>query len=245
MNKQSLLKACRALLFPAFLIFAAALLKTILSITAVLVIAMDSDSIYLTVYYFLNEILSLLLPLLTAVLLFTFCRHGMLSLLLPFMILYELIFVFCHAVETAFYCQLVFDSFFWWESEDFRFLFDLSLESLGAVLLFGGCALIAYAVLPKPYRSAKDIPSNEEQSKRLISRSILFICAIFLVGAFINECITYTVPTLQDVANGYSVLLPLDAVYIVFKYLFYVLLATVGYLLGIRIDRRFSKKLSS
>ncbi len=244
MNKQTILKACRASLFPLFLIFAAAVLKTILSISAVLVIEMDSDSFYLTVYYFLNEILSLLLPLLTAVLLFNFCRHGAIVLLFPFMVAYELIFVFCHAVETAFYCQLVFDSFFWWESEDVEFMLSLSLETFGSVLFFGLCALIAYAALPKKFRTQEIDAPKDSTSERPIARSVLIVCAIFLVGAFVNECIAYTVPTLQDVANGYSVLLPSDAVYIVFKYLFYVLLAGIGYFFGIRIDRHFTKKLS-
>jgi hypothetical protein len=240
MNKQTMLKYCRALIFPVFLIFAAAVFKTVLSIAAVLVIALDSDSIYLTVYYFLNEILSLLLPLLTAVLLFTLCRHGALALLLPFMLLYQLIFVFCHVIETSFYCQLVFDSFFWWESEDFMFLIDLSLETLGSVLLFGLCALTAYALVPKAYRTHE----KEKDASRFIARSLLVICVVFLLGAFLNECFTYTVPILQDVANGYSVLLPIDAVYIVFKYLFYIFLVGIGYFLGIRIDRYYSKKLS-
>lgn len=244
MNKQTVSKACRALLFPLFLIFATAVLKTILSIAAVLVIAMDPNSIYLSVYYFLNEILSLLLPLLTAVLLFTVCRHGALLILFPFMLIYQLIFVFCHVIETAFYCQLVFDSFFWWESEDVQFLLDLSLETLGSVLLFGCCALIAYALLPKSCKMQNGTLPEEKSASRPVVRSILVICAIFLTGALINECITYTVPTLQDVANGYSVLLPIDAVYIVFKYLFYGILAVIGYFFGIKIDRRFAKKLS-
>ena len=244
MNKPSISKACHALLFPLFLIFAAAVLKTVLSIAAVLVIAMDSNSVFITAYYFINEILSFMLPLLTAILLFTFCRRGMLRLLLPFMLIYQLIFIFCHAVETAFYCQLVFDSFFWWESEDFTFLLGLSLETLGSVLLFGLCALIAYAILPKSNKIQNgELPANNADI-RPIKRSILTICAIFLVCAFINECINYTIPTLQDVTSGYSVLLPIDAVYIVFKYLFYVLLAAVGYVLGIKLDRSFEKKLS-
>ena len=155
-------------------------------------------------------------------------------MLVLWMVGYQIIFLLFHVIVTAFYCNLFYDSFFWWESEEVSYLYYLSLNTLYEVLILGATALLAYLL----YRFAL---SKKEHGKYV---AIAFICAVFLLGAILKECLTYTIPELQNVKKGYSVLLPIDAVYIVFKYVFYIAISCIGYLFGIKADRHFTKKLS-
>ena len=230
-------------LTPCILIVVFAILKTLLSISAVLVAKTSPNSDYSTFYYFANEIISLLLPLMTSLYLFYNLRHRKTRVFIFVISLYFVIFLLCHVITTAFYCQLVFDSLWGWTEDDVIFLFTITRETFFTLVYLIGSALIAYAILPMSYHDASMsdsfVPTYSVHHP--VSRSILAICVIFGLGAAIREFISYTLPALSNVADGFAPLTLGDAIYIVFKYLFYIAIVTLPYFLSIRRERRISK----
>ena len=225
MNKLFRTPLFRILTVWLALVFLAAVALTLLTLLTVL---NDSMTFIAPVTYYIGEIIGLAIPLLSAMLFFSLARQGHLVALFPCMLLYFAVLTLCHFIESAFFCNYYYGEL-WETNASLPYLLDTSKETLGAVLLFGLSVLAALFIFRRAQSKGKDM-----QGAR--NRALLTVAAIFFVAAALYECFGYTVPLLRDVIDGFSVLQFKDALYIVFKYLFYLALAGIYLVLGRKID---------
>ena len=228
-------RIARAFLLPCTLITVTILIQTLFSIITVLAVKTTPDSPMATVYYFVDESLSLFLPLSVSILLFTCFRNRLVWPSVTIVLLYLVVSLLAHIITTAFYCQLVFDSLWGWTEQEFVFFFSLTKETLLTMLYILLPACVTFAILP----AQATVPTGYSLRHPVV-RSIFLITAAFLIGAFVQEMVSYTIPALSEIAEGYSTLQVIDAIYIVFKYVFYLALSVIAFVFGVRHYKRLT-----
>ncbi len=211
-------------------LFLAAVLETVLTVAPPL--SLEEDGIFVTVVYFISEVLSMTIRTLSAMFLFSLICFGTPYVIPCFATAYFLLFFICRLLTTMFFTNFFFDT--WWETgKSGIYLGSLLSEDIVSLLLIVGLSFVLFLVLTLffPERS-------KENAKRIVSVSQIVLAAVSLLIALLRELFVYTIPYLSDVSKGDSTLGVPDAVYIVFKYLFYTLCALLLYFIG----RHFHRK---
>ena len=218
-------------------VFLAAVLETCLVVAASFEPSGEGFSV--TVIYFIKELLAMTLPVLSITLLFSLSFYKTPAILLVGAPIYALLFFACRLLTTMFFSNLWYDSL--WEAgvNNEGFLWSLFSGDLLSLLLIIAAALVLTLIFSLWFPDDRD-----NAPTRRIFIALAVVSVAFLAMSYYREIFSFTIPYFESVTNGDTVLHVADAVFIVFKYVFYGVTAFILYLLSKKICKRsFEKKL--